>query len=156
MRQWYCVIGGQRYGPVGEDVLRQWVAEGRLTAVDMVWCEGMAAWVPARSVLPELFGGQPLVPEIVAPSYKPHRGTLVLVMGILGIACCGVFGIVAWVLGSQDLREIDAGRMDPSGRGLTQAGRIIGMITTILMIVGMVIYALLLAVGGLHDIQTHR
>ena len=65
---------------------------------------------------------------------NPHRGTLILVFGILGLLLCQVFGIVAWVMGSGDLKAMDAGTMDPSGRGLTQAGKICGMIATILMI----------------------
>jgi hypothetical protein len=65
---------------------------------------------------------------------KPHRGTLVLVLGILGLIICGPLAIVAWVLGSTDLKEMDAGTMDPSGRGTTNAGKICGIIGTILLI----------------------
>ena len=64
---------------------------------------------------------------------------MILTFGILGFACCQIFAIVAWVMGHQDLKEINAGRMDPDGRGLTQAGMIIGIIGTVLMV---------LAVGG--------
>ncbi len=63
---------------------------------------------------------------------KPHRGALILVLGILSLVVCGVLGIPAWVMGNKDLREIDAGAMDPAGRGNTNAGRICGMIGTIL------------------------
>lgn len=57
-----------------------------------------------------------------------HRGELILVFGILSWFVCPIFGIVAWVMGNQDLAAMAAGQMDPSGRGLTQAGRIISMI----------------------------
>jgi len=70
---------------------------------------------------------------------KPHRGTLILVLGILGLVVCGPLGIVAWILGSGDLKEMDAGAMDPAGRGPTQAGRICGIIATVLMILGVII-----------------
>ena len=70
---------------------------------------------------------------------RPHRGTLILVMGILGLVCCVILGIVAWVMGSADLREMDMGRMDPSGRGLTQAGKICGIVSVALAAVGAVI-----------------
>src|SRR5512136_2584568 len=63
---------------------------------------------------------------------KPHRGTLILVFGILGIVSCFPLGIAAWVMGKRDLKEMDAGTMDPSGRGHTNAGRICGMIGTLL------------------------
>jgi hypothetical protein len=60
----------------------------------------------------------------------PHRGALILTLGILAIFLCSPLGIFAWVMGNTDMAQIRAGRMDPDGEGLTQAGRIIGMITT--------------------------
>ncbi len=88
--------------------------------------------------------------EAQAPvqSVAPHRGVLILVLGILGIVCCFICGIIAWVMGNNDLREIDAGSMDPSGRGLTQAGKICGMVGTILAIVGIVIQLIVMLLGG--------
>jgi hypothetical protein len=68
----------------------------------------------------------------------PHRGGLILAFGILGIVVCVIFGIVAWVMGNTDIREMDAGRMDPSGRDLTQAGKICGIVSTVLLIIGVV------------------
>jgi hypothetical protein len=78
---------------------------------------------------------------------KPHRGTLILVLGILGLVVCGPAGIAAWVMGANDLKEMEAGTMDPSGRGTTQAGKICGMIACILMIIVVVIFGLLFALG---------
>ena len=78
---------------------------------------------------------------------RPHRGVVILVLGILGIVCCIICGIIAWVMGNNDLREMDAGRMDPSGRGLTQAGKICGMISVILAIIGIVIWLLMMLIG---------
>jgi len=78
---------------------------------------------------------------------KPHRGTLVLVLGILGLVVCGPLGIAAWIMGNNDLREINAGSMDPEGRSLTNAGRICGMIATILLALGLVVGILLFLVG---------
>jgi len=78
---------------------------------------------------------------------KPHRGTTVLVLGILGLVVCVICGIIAWVMGKNDLREMDAGIMDPSGRGTTNAGKICGMISVILACVGLAIWLLLMIVG---------
>ncbi len=64
---------------------------------------------------------------------------MILVLGILGLIVCVPLGIAAWIMGGNDLKEMDAGTMDPAGRGNTQAGKICGMIATILMIVGFVI-----------------
>ena len=74
---------------------------------------------------------------------KPHRGTTVLVLGILGLVLCAPLGIAAWIMGNGDLKEMDAGTMDPSGRGNTNAGRICGIIATILMILGVVAFVAL-------------
>lgn len=62
----------------------------------------------------------------------PHRGTMILVFGILGIALCGIFGIVAIAMANADLAEIRAGRMDPEGESLANTGRILGIISLVL------------------------
>ncbi len=67
---------------------------------------------------------------------KPHRGTLILVLGLLGVLqVCTPLGIPAWIMGNNDLKEMDAGIMDPSGRSLTNAGRICGIIATIFLMI---------------------
>lgn len=78
---------------------------------------------------------------------KPHRGTLVLVLGILGLVICGFLGIPAWIMGKNDLAAMDAGQMDPSGRSLTNAGRICGIIATILLALMLVVGVLFAALG---------
>jgi hypothetical protein len=70
---------------------------------------------------------------------------MILVLGILSlvIGCIGwIMGIMAWVMGNADLRAMDAGRMDPTGRGITQAGKICGMVSVILHAVGLVLWIL--------------
>ena len=79
--------------------------------------------------------------------FLPHNGTLILVLGILSLVVCGLLGPVAWVMGNRDIKEIRSGRMDPEGAGTTNAGRICGMISSILMMVGCGIYALIFAIG---------
>jgi len=60
---------------------------------------------------------------------KPHRGGAILALGI-----CFITGIIAWVMGSSDLKEMDAGIRDKSGYSLTKAGMICGIIGVILSI----------------------
>jgi hypothetical protein len=80
-------------------------------------------------------------------SYNP---TLILVLGILSLVCCGLLGPVAWIMGNNALREIDAGMGNPSDRGMVVAGRILGIIATVLMVLGILIYGviILLAILG--------
>ncbi len=78
---------------------------------------------------------------------RPHRGVMILVFGILGIVVCFIFGIVAWVMGSGDLREMQAGRMDPAGQGMTLAGKICGIISVVLLLVGVVLWVLIMILG---------
>jgi len=71
----------------------------------------------------------------------PHRGSTILVLGIMSFFIAGIIlGPIAWVMGNTDLAEIRAGRMDPEGEGATSAGRICGMISTILHIIGIVLF----------------
>jgi len=87
---------------------------------------------------------------------KPHRGTLILVLGILSLVVCSPLGIAAWVMGSGDLKQMDAGTMDPSGRGNTQAGKICGIIATILMIIGIIIAAVFFTFGFAAALSQHH
>jgi DNA-directed RNA polymerase subunit RPC12/RpoP len=67
---------------------------------------------------------------------QPHRGGLILALGIIGLAgifCAPVglvFGICAWVMGRTDLAKMRRGDMDREGEGLTYAGRVCGIIAT--------------------------
>jgi len=84
----------------------------------------------------------------IGTALRPHHGAIVLVLGILGLVCCMPAGIVAWVLGYQDLKAMRAGHMDPSGDGTTRAGMILGMIVT-LWYAAVVLFALVVTMLGL-------
>ena len=86
---------------------------------------------------------------------QDHRGTLILTLGILSFFFAWpILGIIAWILGSNDLKEMRAGRMDPSGESQTNTGRICGMISTLLGAVAMVgccsIYMIFVAAAASH------
>jgi hypothetical protein len=76
----------------------------------------------------------------------PHRGGLILALGIMAfVVACPVLSFLAWAMGTSDLREMRAGRMDPSGMNMTQAGMMLGMLVsigTIIVLVGAVFYGL--------------
>ena len=73
--------------------------------------------------------------------FVPHRGGMILAFGIIALVTGTgiIFGPIAWVMGNNDMKEISEGRMDPEGESLTSIGRILGMIATIMSIVGIVI-----------------
>jgi len=152
MGQWYCHASGQQYGPVTEETLREWLRQGRVRPADLVWTEGMGNWAQAGSI-PSFFasdgGLTPPVPP-TATALKRHRGGAILTLGILGLLVCAPLGIAAWVMGNTDLREMDAGLMDPTGRDTTQGGRICGMIATIIMlcVLGFFLLVTLIGIAG--------
>lgn len=78
-------------------------------------------------------------------SPQPHRGTLILVLGIgslvasLLFVCCWPgevlaigAGVTAAVLASGDQRKMAAGALDPTGLGATKAGKLCGIIGAVL------------------------
>ncbi|HUG90328.1 MAG TPA: DUF4190 domain-containing protein, partial [Planctomycetaceae bacterium] len=79
---------------------------------------------------------------------QPHRGGLILTLGILGWVLCFPFGIAAWVMGNEDLRRMERGQMDPAGEGLTRAGRILGIVQCIVVVVAMCFWCVIVASGA--------
>jgi hypothetical protein len=65
------------------------------------------------------------------------QGTTILVLGILGLVVCGILGIFAWSMGNKAKAEMSA---QPgvvfANEGQITAGRICGMISTILLGIG--------------------
>jgi hypothetical protein len=75
-------------------------------------------------------------------SQEEGRGVLILVLGILGVAVLGpILGIPAWIMGRNDLKKIQEGKIPSSERALTKAGMILGIISTVL---GLIVFALVL------------
>ena len=106
----------------------------------------------------------PFPPLLWPPSSKPHRGPLILSIGIAGILvtivgyllCCTIspllpavfalpLGTLAWTLGNVDLNQMTDGLRNPDGYNLTLAGKISGIIS-VLLASGLVAIALMGAV----------
>jgi uncharacterized membrane protein YjgN (DUF898 family) len=69
------------------------------------------------------------------PGREHPNGTTVLVLGILSLVLCGVLGPFAWSMGSKALREIEANpSVQWSNRSNVTAGRICGIIGTVLLV----------------------
>lgn len=73
----------------------------------------------------------------VENQFVPHRGALILILGVLGFVVCGIFGIVAWIMGVRDQKKMQDSIMDPKGMELTRIGTVVG-------IIGVVIWTLLI------------
>lgn len=49
-QEWYYSVDGDRQGPIGGAELKKLAETGTLKPTDLVWKDGMADWVPARSI----------------------------------------------------------------------------------------------------------
>ena len=78
---------------------------------------------------------------------KSHRGGLIVTCAVIGLFVCAPVCIAAWSMANADLREMDAGLMDPSGRSQTNLGLSVARIGTLLWIVGI---AFFFFAGGLN------
>jgi hypothetical protein len=87
---------------------------------------------------------QPPYPPYGPPPPMPVRPThreaiTVLVLGIVGLAVCGVVGPVAWVMGNRVVREIDASGGALGGRSEAQVGRVLGIVSTAFLLLALVV-----------------
>ena len=78
---------------------------------------------------------------------EPTQATTILVLGILGVVICQVLGPFAWVMGNKEIAAIDAGRRPPENRGTANAGRILGIIGTVLLALVPIIVILFIALA---------
>jgi hypothetical protein len=83
-----------------------------------------------------------------APGRKADGATAALVLGIIGLVFCQLLGPVAWGLGRKAERLVDASGGTLGGRGEATAGKVLGMIATGLMIIGIIVFIALIAVGA--------
>lgn len=90
--------------------------------------------------------GQPMLGQgpYGAQGLQESRATMILVFGILSIVVCQLFGPFAWSMGSEDLRKMDQGLMNPRERGSVVAGRICGIIGTALMIIWVLVVGIMI------------
>jgi hypothetical protein len=78
---------------------------------------------------------------------KPEGATTVFVLGLLSLIMCAPLGIFAWIYGNGYLSQCRAMGVEPDGLGV--AGRILGMIACIFMLLGFCIGMLVMCAGVL-------
>ena len=106
----------------------------------------MSAMPPPPPGGPNPYGQQPY--GAVRPTEHP-QGTTVLVMGILSIVVYGVLGPIAWSMGNKAMREMDANPLVTySNRGNVNAGRICGIVGTVLMVLGILAFIVVIAAAS--------
>jgi hypothetical protein len=77
------------------------------------------------------------------------QAMLALVLGILGLVVCGVLAPFAWVIGGRAVAEIDASGGRVGGRSTANTGRILGIVGTVFLGLGLLVLVglLILFVG---------
>jgi uncharacterized membrane protein YjgN (DUF898 family) len=101
------------------------------------------------------------------PPQQPHgygagypeqsQATVALVLGILGLVVCGVLAPFAWSMGQKEVNAIDNGLRPPENRSTANAGRILGIIGTVLLgiaLLFLVLVAFLAIAGTSVDVRT--
>lgn len=99
------------------------------------------------STPPPAWPPQPGVPSPYGAPRSNGNATLILILGILSIVFggCGIIlGPIAWVMGNSALAS---GTVDPSQIGQVNAGRICGIIGTILSVLIIIGYIALFSLG---------
>jgi len=152
--QWYCMSGGVRYGPVEQDALSQWLAEGRINSSDLVWREGLGEWAPAAQ-FPELQQA-PLNPVATGPAYNPTAprrrpggltalAVLNFVFGGLGVLST-IIGVISWLVLRSMMESHEAGMHDLA-TAFDKAGLTLGhlVVTSVLRLISS---AVLIAAGA--------
>jgi Domain of unknown function (DUF4190) len=84
---------------------------------------------------PPQYYGQPYG----APRRTNPKSIWALVLGILGVLCCGPLGIAAIFVGRSAQREIAA--TGEAGNGMAMSGVILGFIALALMVLGFLLFA---------------
>jgi len=112
---------------------------------------GQQPYDPQYGAQPPAYGGPP--PYGPPPGYPPMgyapdhpKATTSLVLGILGVVVCGFIAPFAWRMGKRTVAEIDASQGQLGGRGSAQAGYVLGLIGTVLLGIGLLVFVVYLVV----------
>ena len=100
---------------------------------------------PPPSVPPGPGGYYPYPPMMAANPFD-SRATPVLVFGILGLVFCQLCAPVAWIMGNGVKRDAEASGFPEPGLG--KAGRICGIVGSVLLIAMVGFFVLFIALGA--------
>lgn len=89
------------------------------------------------------------------PPARDHpKAMTAMILGILSLVLCQLVGPFAWRIGGQTMREIDASGGQLGGRGLAQAGYILGVVATVLLIVAVVLFVIFAVIAAISATAT--
>jgi hypothetical protein len=91
--------------------------------------------------------GQPGYGYQQQPQQDHPRATMSMILGILGLVICGVLAPFAWAMGRKTMNEIDASGGQLGGRGMAQAGFIMGIIGTVILALSILFFAIAIPAG---------
>ena len=89
-----------------------------------------------------------------APGKKAEGAIPALVLGLIGIVLCPLCAPIAWSLGRKAERLVDASGGTLGGRGEATAGKILGIIGTAFIVIGIVLLIGLFALGTSIDSES--
>lgn len=90
----------------------------------------------------------------VPPPPKHPQAVTVLVLGILGIVVCGLVGPFAWSMGNRVEREMAAAPGRWSGSTEVTVGKVLGIVATALLGLGLLVVVLFIGGGVLAGISS--
>jgi hypothetical protein len=141
----YKIIGvdGREYGPIGAEVLRRWIAEGRANGQTPAQSEGVPGWKPLATLPefadlaapPPVLGTPPVFPG-TAP--QPVKNSPMAVAGfvcsLLGLICCGpLFPVLGLVFSIVGLSEIKRNPQQFTGGSLAVAGIVLSILKLLII-----------------------
>lgn len=99
--------------------------------------------------------GPQIPPQPTPPQYfaEKSQATLALILGIVGLIACTIVSPVAWVIGNNEVKAIDAGRRAPDGRQMATIGKVLGIIGTIMLGLAVVLVIILVIAGMVSSIN---
>lgn len=143
--QYLLARDGKQIGQFSEEEIRSGLFEGRYLPTDVAWAEGMAQWQPLGEIMGQgvtrvagprqVAGASPALGS--APSRTAGLAIAALVLGILALVTCGLFGvtaITAIVCGHLALSNIGKSGGALGGRGMAISGLVMGYASILLIV----------------------
>lgn len=137
---------GEPTDPFGREPARDDPFAGAPPYIDPSRTPPPAQSWPQAAATDDPFAAPPPANE---PGRRNAEGAIpALILGIVGLVFCPLVAPFAWFLGRKAERLVDASNGTLSGRGEATAGKILGIVACVLMIVGIVLLIVLIAVGS--------